>query len=99
MLEYAHERLVRGSVLAAALLVTAGAQVGRGSTSAATALADVVLSFCFPRTVHDLLECLERSPVRAGNDQLLPGRVEVDSESRADKPIHIFHFAELVAVP
>ena len=47
MLEYAHERLVRGSVLAAALLVTAGAQVGRGSTSAATALADVVLSFCF----------------------------------------------------
>lgn len=47
LLHYARERLIRGSTFAAILLVTAGAQVGRGSTSAAITVVDLALTLCF----------------------------------------------------
>jgi 4-hydroxybenzoate polyprenyltransferase len=46
-IDYARERVICGPVLAAVLLVTAGAQVGRGSTGAAIAVTDLALSLCF----------------------------------------------------
>jgi 4-hydroxybenzoate polyprenyltransferase len=47
LVEYAHERLLRGAVVGAAVLVAVGAQVGRASSGALLALTDLVLSLCF----------------------------------------------------
>jgi hypothetical protein len=46
LLDYSRERLARGPVLAAVLLVTSGAQVGRGFSSAATAATDLAIALC-----------------------------------------------------
>jgi 4-hydroxybenzoate polyprenyltransferase len=46
LLEYARERLLRGPVLAAVLLVTAGALVGRGFATAAGVAADLAIALC-----------------------------------------------------
>jgi 4-hydroxybenzoate polyprenyltransferase len=79
LLEYARERLVRASVLAAALLVTAGAQIGRGSSTAATAGSDLVISLSLVisfRVWDDVMD-LERDRVHH------PGRVAVRAASTA----------------
>jgi hypothetical protein len=46
LLDYGRQRLVRRPVLAAILLVTAGAQIGRGLSSDAAVASDLVISLC-----------------------------------------------------
>lgn len=79
LLDYTRERLIRGPVLTAVLLVTAGAQIGRGFSSPALAATDFVVSLCLViafRIWDDLMD-RERDRVRH------PERVVVRARSTA----------------
>jgi 4-hydroxybenzoate polyprenyltransferase len=79
LLEYARQRLMRASVLAAVLLVTAGAHAGRGFSTAAGLAADLAISFCLVvafRVWDDVMD-RERDRVRH------PERVVVRTGSTA----------------
>jgi 4-hydroxybenzoate polyprenyltransferase len=66
LLDYTRDRLLRAPVLASGLLVTAGAQIGRGVTSAAAAAADLTISLCcvFAFRIWDDVMDRERDRVR-----------------------------------
>src|SRR5438874_2827429 len=77
MLEYARERLVRGSVLAAVVLVTAGAQVGRGVSSVSVPGTDLAISLCLVISFRIWDDLMDRE-----RDRILhPTRVVVRARS------------------
>jgi 4-hydroxybenzoate polyprenyltransferase len=79
LLEYARERLVRASVIAAALLVTAGAQVGRGSSTVTVAGMDLAISLCLVISFRVWDDVMDRERDRVRH----PKRVAVRATSAA----------------
>jgi 4-hydroxybenzoate polyprenyltransferase len=79
LLEYAHERLMRAPVLAAILLVTAGAHAGRGFSTAAGLAADLTIACCLVVSFRVWDDVMDREPDRVRH----PDRVLVRTRSTA----------------
>lgn len=79
VLEYARERVVRGTVLAAVLLVTAGALVGGGSSTAAGAATDLAIAACLVISFRIWDDVMDRDRERLRH----PERVVVRAGSTA----------------